>query len=140
VLVVASSTQHFRGRPGCLLQVPNRPEPCRVVTEWCRVWWAGADLSIRLTWPKRECLIRLIASFIWTAAVRGWRLSRSLQTRGCRVFAFGSSYERPPVSLYQLLIVSMFQKHIAVVTGDAKLNSVTQPTLPPDTIQLGHNG
>jgi len=27
VLVVNCSTQHFRGRPGCLLQVPNCPEP-----------------------------------------------------------------------------------------------------------------
>jgi len=57
--------------------------------------------------------------------------------------AFGSSCERRPVSLYMLSLVSMFQKHLAVITGqivDAKLSSVTQPTLPPDPIQLGHNG
>jgi len=29
VLVVTCSTQHFRGWPGCLLQVSNCPEPCR---------------------------------------------------------------------------------------------------------------
>jgi len=29
----ACSTQHFRGRPGCLLHVPNCSEPCRDVTE-----------------------------------------------------------------------------------------------------------
>jgi len=64
VLVVTCSTQHFRGRPGWLLQVPNCPEPCRDVTERCRAWWAGAAWSLRLTWPKRECLLRLIASFM----------------------------------------------------------------------------
>jgi len=64
VLVVSYSTQHFRGRPGCLFQVPNCPEPCRDVTERCRVWWTGAAWSIRLSWPKRECLLRLIPSFM----------------------------------------------------------------------------
>jgi len=64
VFVVTCSTQHFRGRPGCLLKVPSCPEPCRDVTKRCRAWWAGATWSIRLTWPKRECLLRLIASFI----------------------------------------------------------------------------
>jgi len=64
VLVVTCFIQHFRGRSGCLLQVPNCPEPCRDVTERCRVWCAGAAWSIRLTWPKTECLFRLIASFM----------------------------------------------------------------------------
>jgi len=63
VLVVTCSTQHFRGRPGCFLQVSNCSEPCRDVTERCRAWWAGAAWSIRLTWPKR-CLLRLTASFM----------------------------------------------------------------------------
>jgi len=63
VLVVTCSTQHFCGRPGCLLQVSNCREPCRDVTERYRAWWAEAAWSIRLTWPKRECLLRLIASF-----------------------------------------------------------------------------
>jgi len=53
VLVVTCSTQHFRGRPGCLLQVSNCPESCHDVTERCRAWWAGAAWSIRLMWPKR---------------------------------------------------------------------------------------
>jgi len=48
----------------CLLQVPNCPEPCRDVTETCRAWWAGAAWSIRVPWPKRECLLWLIASFM----------------------------------------------------------------------------
>jgi len=26
----------------CLLQVPNRPEPCRDVAESSRAWWAEA--------------------------------------------------------------------------------------------------
>jgi len=64
VLVVTCSTQHFCGRPGCLLQVSNCPEPCHDMTERCRAWWAGAAWSIRLTWPKRECLLWLIASFM----------------------------------------------------------------------------
>jgi len=64
VLVVTCSTQHFRGRPGCFLQVPNCPGPCRDVTESCRTWWTRAAWSIRLTWPKRECLLRLIAFFM----------------------------------------------------------------------------
>jgi len=64
MLVVTCSTQHFLGWPGCLLQVPNCPEPCRDVTERCRAWCAGAAWSIRLTWLKRECLLRLIASFM----------------------------------------------------------------------------
>jgi len=42
VLVVTCSTQHFRRWRGCLLQVSNYPEPCRVVTERCRAWWTGA--------------------------------------------------------------------------------------------------
>jgi len=64
VLVVTYSTQHSRRRPGCLLQVSNCPEPCRDVTERCRAWWAGAAWSTRLTWPKREYLLRLIVLFM----------------------------------------------------------------------------
>jgi len=64
LLVVTCSTQHFRGPPGCLLKVPSCPEPCRDVTKRCTAWWAGAAWFIRLMWPKRECLLRLIASFM----------------------------------------------------------------------------
>jgi len=58
--------------------------------------------------------------------VREWRLPRwwQIHTRGYRVFAFGSSYERPPVSLYQLSIMSMFQKHIAVMTGHSNRRTI----------------
>jgi len=63
-VMCSCSTQHFRGRPGCFLQVSNCPEPWRDETERCRAWWAGAAWSTRLTWPKRECLLRLIASFM----------------------------------------------------------------------------
>jgi len=50
--------------PPNIFQVPNCPEPCHDVTERCRAWWAGAAWSIRLTWPKTECLLRLISSFM----------------------------------------------------------------------------
>jgi len=66
--VVTCSIQHFRRRPGCLLQVPNCPEPCHDVTERCRVWWAGAAWSIRLTWPKRVSP-PTYSFFLWPAAV-----------------------------------------------------------------------
>jgi len=47
-----------------------------------------------------------------------------------------------PFSLYQLSIMSLSQKQWWQETRivDAKLSSVTQPTLLRDTIQLGHNG
>jgi len=64
VLVVTCSTQHFCRWPGCILQVPNCPEPCHDMTERCRAWWAGAVWSICLTWPKRACLLRLMASLM----------------------------------------------------------------------------
>jgi len=60
----------------------------RVVTERCRVLWARAAWSVRLTWLTRAK--SLVSSALelhsWTAAVRGCRLARSWQihTRGCR--------------------------------------------------------
>jgi len=116
VLVVTCSTQHFRRRPGCLLEVPNCLERCRDVTERCRAWWAGAAFSIRLTWPKQES--PLTASFIGgsceTVATSSF-VTNSYQ----RMPSICSSHERPPVLLlvYQFSLVSMFQKHIAVMLG-----------------------
>jgi len=46
------------------LVVPNCCEPCYDVMERCRAWWTGAAWSIHLTWPKRVCLLWLIASFM----------------------------------------------------------------------------
>jgi len=48
----------------------------------------------------------------------------------CAVSAFNSVHVSEANSSYN-------RTHEVV---DAKLGSVTQPTLPPDTIQLGHNG
>jgi len=91
-----------------------------LVVTWqrCRAWWTGAAWSIRLTWPKRECLLRFIASFMDGSCDRVATSTFVANSyRRCQVFAFSSSYVRPPVSLYQLSIASMFQKHIAVMTG-----------------------
>jgi len=74
-----------------------------------------AAWSICHTWAKR---VSLTYSFIYGRQLweGGDFLVCKIHTSGCQVFTFGSSYERPPVSLYQLSIVSMFQKHIVVMT------------------------
>jgi len=89
VLVVTCSTQRFRGWSGCLLQVPNCPEPCHVVSERCRAWWAGSAWFICLTWPKKECLLWLIASFMDGNCERVETSSFMTNSRGCQVSAFG---------------------------------------------------
>jgi len=67
VLVVTCSTQHFRGRPGCLLQVSNCPEPWCDVTERCRAWWAGAAWSICLSGQRERvfCDLQLHSWPVW---------------------------------------------------------------------------
>jgi len=60
VLVVTCSTQHFRGRPGCLLRVSNTPEPCRT---WLRdAELGGQEQPDPYAW-RGQRLIRL--SFIY---------------------------------------------------------------------------
>jgi len=116
--VVTCSIQHYCRRPGCLLQVPNCLSP---VVTWLRDVGLGGQKQPDpyARHGQRESVSSDLQLHLWTAAVRGWRLPRSWQihTRGCQVFAFGSSHEKPPVQLYQHSIVSMFQKHMAVMTG-----------------------
>ena len=92
--VAICSTQHLQGRPRGLLHVPSCPKPCRVVTERCRAWCAGAAWSMRLTWSKRACLRWLMVlimggssdslatssfltkSYQWIPSIRLWFIIR----------------------------------------------------------------
>jgi len=66
VIVVTCSTQHFRGRPGCLFQVHTDLKPV-VTWQRCRAWWAGAAWSILLKWTKT--VSSDLQRHLWTAVV-----------------------------------------------------------------------
>jgi len=70
-----------------------------VVTLLRDVGIGGQEQPDPYTWRgQKESVCSDLLLHLWTAAVKGWRLPRSWQihTKGCRVFDYGSSYERPP--------------------------------------------